>query len=193
MWELRLRWKQLWMLLCVSSLADVVWEMSEVADYSSSAIAGSKSASSEVNFVKKKHFPGAKPCWRCTGRHDPSQCRYKNETCFFYSGRSHVKAKVRMKPTARSKLCKAASVHYAVCDELAKELDRLVWDGVLENIDFAEWASRIVAVRKQDRGLRVCADFKTTVNPQLEVNQYPLSTPGDFFFQNLLAVWCSLC
>ena len=69
-----------------------VREMSEVAGRSSSASAGSTSASSEVNFVKKKHFPGTKPCWRCTGRHDPSQCRYKNETCFCCSGHSHVKA-----------------------------------------------------------------------------------------------------
>ena len=58
------------------------------------------------------------------------------------------KARVRMKPTARPKFCKAASVPYAVRDELAKELDRLASDGVLEKVDFAEWASRIVVVRK---------------------------------------------
>ena len=382
-----------------------VREMSEIGRSSSSASAGPTSAPSDVNFVKKKYSPGSKPCWRCTGRHDPSQCRYKNETCFSCSGRGHVKAvcpnkseqkpsgpntqnthfkqhkqnksskkhfskmgkshyvgedsrsgveersceenavcdqsdegtdcdesyslymiselgkapimvdvtvngellkmevdtgatysvigqdripdslrgqtlkpssivlqtygaeqlkvvgglsctvqygeqvvsdlsllvvpgdrpallgrnwmsqiqfdwlsigaalnvsgesgqavrwkglhvplfeatlgklpgfkaRVRMKPTARPKFCKAASVPYAVRDELGKELDRLVSDGVLEKVDFAEWASRIVVVRKQDRSLRVCADFKPTVNPQLEVNQYPLPTPEDLF------------
>ena len=92
-----------------------------------------------------------------------------------------LKVKVRMKPTTRPKFCKAASVPYAVRDELAEDLDRLVSDGVLEKVDFAEWASRIVVVRKQDRTLCVCTDFKLTVNPQLEVKQYPSPTPEDLF------------
>ena len=55
-----------------------------------------------------------------------------------------------------------------------KELNKLVADGVLESVRFSNWASPIVAVPKKDGGLRICVDFKKTVNPRIEKNNYPL-------------------
>ena len=52
----------------------------------------------------------------------------------------------------------------------------LVKDGVLEKCNFSEWATPVVPVCKKDEKVRVCGDFyKVTLNPVLEVNQYPLS------------------
>ena len=62
--------------MCVEHSRCCVKKMSEVASRSSSASADSTCASSEVNFVKKKHFLCTKPCWRYTGRHSLPQCRY---------------------------------------------------------------------------------------------------------------------
>ena len=51
------------------------------------------------------------------------------------------------------------------------ELD---WLGVLEKTTFCEWAAPIVVVPKKDGCMRICVDYKDTINPSLDVDQYPL-------------------
>ena len=55
-----------------------------------------------------------------------------------------------------------------------EELDRLEKLRVLENIDHADCAAPIVVVPKKDGHVRICGDYKVTVNQELDVNQYPL-------------------
>ena len=58
------------------------------------------------------------------------------------------------------------------------EIHRLMEKNVLEHVDLAvtpiEWASPIVCVPKTSGGIRLCVDFKATVNPQLYVDPHPL-------------------
>ena len=62
-----------------------------------------------------------------------------------------------------------------------EELDRLERIGVLEKIPSSDWAAPIVAVPKKDGTVRLCGDYKVTVNPALEVDQYPLPVPEAMF------------
>ena len=70
-----------------------------------------------------------------------------------------------MDPQAIPKFCKARPVPYAMCGKVEEKLHRLVQEGILESIQYADWAAPIVPVWKKDKeSVRVCGNFKLTVN-----------------------------
>ena len=73
------------------------------------------------------------------------------------------------------------SVPFAMKSVVEEELNRLESTGVLERVEVADWAAPIVAVPKKDGRVRICGDYKVTINPMLDVNQYPLPRPEDLF------------
>ena len=74
--------------------------------------------------------------------------------------------------------CKACPVPFAFKAGVEETLDRLENDGVLEKVRYSEWAAPVVVVPKQD-GL--CGDYRVSVNPSLEIDQYPLPKPDELF------------
>ena len=63
-----------------------------------------------------------------------------------------------------------------------KELDKLVNDAVIEPVHFAEWAAQIVPVLKSDKAsVRICGDFKVTVNRVSKLDHYPIPKIEDLF------------
>ena len=66
-------------------------------------------------------------------------------------------------------------------DKVGDGINRLVKEGVLEPVEYSDWAAPVVPVRKPDGSIRLCGDYKVTVNPQLEVKQYPLPRPEELF------------
>ena len=93
----------------------------------------------------------------------------------------NVKAKLHLKENTKPKFVKARPVPYALKPKIDKELDKLVESGVLEKVPYSEWATPIVPVIKPNGNVRVCGDFKVTVNPVLEVDRYPLPRTEDIF------------
>ena len=89
--------------------------------------------------------------------------------------------KLSIVSNATPKFCKARQVPYALRGAVEEELDRLEHRGVLERVDHTNWATPIVAVPKKDGKTRICGDYKVTINPVLEVEQYPLPKPEDLF------------
>ena len=83
-------------------------------------------------------------------------------------------AKILVEPGATPKYCKSRSVPYFYHDKVNKELDKLVEEGTLEPVQHSDWASPIVAVLKPDKqSVRICGDFKQTVNPVSKLDRYP--------------------
>ena len=49
-------------------------------------------------------------------------------------------------------------------------------------VEVAEWAAPIVAVLKPDKtNIRICGDFKQTVNPVSSLDKYPIPKIEDLF------------
>ena len=82
---------------------------------------------------------------------------------------------------AKPRFCKARSVPFATKEEIEAELDLLEKSGILEKVDHRHWAAPIVAVVKKDGKIRICGDYKLTVNQCLDVDQYPLLKPDELF------------
>ena len=87
------------------------------------------------------------------------------------------KANIFVKSDATPKFAKARPVPFALQDSVEAELERLEQEGILKSLPFSEWASPIVVIPKPDGSLRICGDFKRTVNPC--IGQQTYSTPSN--------------
>ena len=55
-------------------------------------------------------------------------------------------------------------------------------EGIVEPVQFADWAAPIVPVLKSDKeSLRLCGDYKLTVNQAAKLDQYPIPRVEDLF------------
>ena len=85
----------------------------------------------------------------------------------------HFEAKLRVKEGATPKFHKPRNVPFATKEIISKELDRLEAERVIEKFNYSEWAAPLVPVPKPDGRVRLCGDYKITINPVLEEDQYP--------------------
>ncbi|XP_050509696.1 uncharacterized protein K02A2.6-like isoform X1 [Diabrotica virgifera virgifera] len=77
---------------------------------------------------------------------------------------------------------KPYSMPYALKHKVEEKLGQMIKVGILKPVSFSEWASPIVIVPKKcGNDVRICVDFRVTVNKVLNVNQYPLPIPADIF------------
>ena len=92
-----------------------------------------------------------------------------------------AKARLALKEGSQPKFCKARRVPYAMKPKAEVELKRLEKKGILPKVKFSDWATPIVPVAKSNGTVRICGDQKTTVNPQLQTEEYPLPRIDDIF------------
>lgn len=59
-------------------------------------------------------------------------------------------------------------IPFAIKGRVEAELDRLVKQGILEPVEYSEWATPIVPVTKKDGSIRICGDYKSTLNKALK-------------------------
>ena len=91
-------------------------------------------------------------------------------------------AKILVDPEAQPRFCKARPLPYAFREKIEKELTRLTEEGIPEPVQFAEWAAPIVPVLKKDKSsVRICGDFKQTVNRAARLDRYPIPKVEDLF------------
>jgi hypothetical protein len=91
-----------------------------------------------------------------------------------FSAIKNFESYIQVKSDAIPCFTKPYDVPYAILDSFEKELDSHIKDVVLLPVKYSEWASPLVPVPKEGRGIRICDDLKSTLNPQLKTDQYPL-------------------
>lgn len=69
---------------------------------------------------------------------------------------------------------KARRVPFALRPKIDTELDKLIQQGVLEPVDQAKWETPIVTPLKANGDVRICADYKCTINRALQQHAYPV-------------------
>lgn len=93
----------------------------------------------------------------------------------------HVQAHIELKQDARPRFRKARPVALARRNLVGKALDDLEAQGLVTQVKYSSWAAPIVTPLKKNGEIRVCGDFKVTVNPQLELETYPLPRIDDIY------------
>jgi hypothetical protein len=89
--------------------------------------------------------------------------------------------KLTVDPNAKPRFCKPRTVPYAMKAKVEAELDRLQRSGVIEPVEFSDWAAPIVPVLKEDGEVRICGDYKMTINQTSQLDTYPLPRVEDLF------------
>ncbi|KAL9985219.1 hypothetical protein ACROYT_G007595, partial [Oculina patagonica] len=90
-----------------------------------------------------------------------------------------TEAKIYVDPGATPKFMKARPVPYALKAKVEQELERLRSEGIISPVEFTEWAAPIVPVVKQDGSVRICGDYKCTVNQVSKLDNYPIPKTED--------------
>ncbi|XP_046753091.1 uncharacterized protein K02A2.6-like [Diprion similis] len=90
------------------------------------------------------------------------------------------KFKLELKENVTPVFCKPRPIPYALLPRVDKEIDRLVKDEILFPVDDSDWGTPIVPIVKKDSGdIRLCGDFKITLNPNLKKNKHPIPRVQD--------------
>ena len=92
-----------------------------------------------------------------------------------------VTAKLYVDPTVRPRFHKPRPVPFALRKMVDEELDRLQSVGVLRAVQFADWAAPIVPVLKSDGKMRLCGDYKVTINTAIKQDKYPIPRIEELF------------
>ena len=92
-----------------------------------------------------------------------------------------VIAKIHVDPNATPKFYKARSVPFALQAGVEEELERLQKQGIIEPVQFSDWAAPIVPVVKRDGKIRICGDYKVTINQSAKTDKYPIPRIDDLF------------
>ena len=93
-----------------------------------------------------------------------------------------VKVTLYSKPDTTPKFYRARQPPHALREAMEEELSRLQRDGIVEPVDHSDWATPIVPVRKRDGTVRICGDYKITVNKVCKGDNHPIPLIEDLAY-----------
>lgn len=90
-----------------------------------------------------------------------------------------VQVNLELKNNFIPKFCKCSVIPFALRDQVANYFKDKSERGIITYVKESQWASQIVIVPKKDGNIRVCCNYKNTLNPQLRDDKYPLPVIDD--------------
>lgn len=92
-----------------------------------------------------------------------------------------TQARLHLRPDFTPKFYKARRLPFPMIKPVEKELENLVAEEAMIKVDTSDWATPIVPVPKSHGAVRICGDYKITLNLALLVDEYPLPTINELF------------
>ena len=93
-----------------------------------------------------------------------------------------TQVKIDITVPAQPRFYKHRNIAYALRERVESELERLDKQGVIEPVKYSEWAAPIVPVLKSDQSsVRICGDYKMTINQVAKPDCYPIPRIEDLF------------
>lgn len=73
-------------------------------------------------------------------------------------------------------------VPFPLREKVNEQLNKMVADGIISPVKHSRWATPLTIVPKPDGSLRLCGDYRSTVNASCLADSYPLPTSNEAFF-----------
>lgn len=108
---------------------------------------------------------------------DQYQDLFNGELGKFKYSKVHLEVKEKSSPI----FFQPRKVPFAFKHKVEEELDKLIANGVLTKVDTAEYGTPLVPILKEDGHIRICGDYKVTINKNLKDFNYPLPRIQDIF------------
>ncbi|XP_058814637.1 uncharacterized protein K02A2.6-like [Topomyia yanbarensis] len=86
---------------------------------------------------------------------------------------ANVQANLPLKKNVRPVFLKARKIPFNMLTTVEDELEKLVAEGVLTKVNSSNWST---PVKKSQNRVRICGDYKQTVNSNIAVDKHPLPT-----------------
>lgn len=104
-----------------------------------------------------------------------------------------VRGHLTLKENTQPIFIKPRRIPYALRAKVDEEIDRLEKQGIITKIDHSEWGTPVVPIVKPNGSIRLCADYKVTLNKAIMDEQYPIPIIEDILTEmNGGKLFCTL-
>ena len=100
-----------------------------------------------------------------------------------------IEVDIKMNLDAKGFVHKPYTVPHSLREKVELEIENTEKSGIIRKVEYVEWASPMVTVRKPNGEIRCCLDGSKTINPHIETNHYPIPLIDDLLVNKSNAKW----